>query len=291
VGETSPGPGTGSQPVIYFDDSFPAETRADLQRVAVDVVAIAADLFPGDPPAGRRSIDCFRRESGPITIATDPARYRVGLSVVGRRYAQLAYQLGHEMGHIYLDPRRTNGLLETLAVAVSLEILDAMATRWSEHPPHPHWQSYAPEFRRYREHTEARYLAKFPVEVQTAVREQRWRDVARYLTLRRDDQDANAIDRSLNVLGALTLRAQPVRWRNYIGVGSHTNPPPDSPTRFRDDLQVDLAQTPALLPDMRRIGRALASAVPPIIDFAQVAESSRALGPQDRRSLRRRASH
>jgi len=242
--------------LIQLDASFPPATRRDLLSVARNVLALTQALFPDPPPAGIRPIVCFYRAKGPITDSTtDPSRYHVGLSVTTRHYARFAYQLGHELGHVYLDPRRTSGLVETLAVAISLRVLDDMSELWARRPPYPHWRSYAAEFRRYRENEEARHLASFPPEVADAVRRGRWQDVALYLAYRREDQDRDATDRHLNILGALTLRAERLHWTSYRGIGGLTDPSPADDPRFRRDLLVDLTRRPELDADMRRIGR------------------------------------
>lgn len=242
---------------LQLDDSFPEAVRRDLLVVARDVHAVVRRLFPADPPAGRRPIVLYHRPGGPMTDSTsDPGVYRIGVSVADRDYVRFAYQLGHELGHVYLDPRRTNGLLETLSVAVSLEVLDDLAWLWSTRAPYPHWRSYAPAFRQYRERVEHYHLARLPDEVRSAVGDGRWDDTALYLSERRDDQDRNPVDRDLNLLGAMALRQRAVSWDRYLGIGSFTDPSPAEDAAFRDDLEIDLSQLPELASDMLRIGRA-----------------------------------
>ena len=61
-----------------------------------------------------------------------PTLIRIRLDVNGGlTYAQFAYQLGHELGHVMLGLYRSNGLLEACAIAVSHEILDGLAIRWA----------------------------------------------------------------------------------------------------------------------------------------------------------------
>jgi hypothetical protein len=242
---------------MSLDASFPDEVRGDLLVVAREVLEVVAARFRADPPAGRRPYVCFVRPSGPITDSTtDPRRYRIGLSVVDRSYARFVFQLGHELGHVYLDPRRTNGLLETVAVAISLQALDDLATRWARAPPYPHWRSYAPALRRYRERVEAWYLRDLPDEVREAARTGNWQGVTLYLRYRRLDQDRNATDRALNMLGAIALRTQSVEWRSFLGLGSRTAPSPEEAGEFRDDLPIEVAGVAGIETEMRRIGRA-----------------------------------
>src|SRR5439155_25086603 len=144
-----------------------------------------------------------------------PSIYRIHLSEKGRDYVRFTYQLAHELGHVMLDPRRSNGLIETLAVALSLQILDDMTDRWERDPPHDHWQSYAPEFRKYRVRTEKSHLEKFPLEVQALVERKSWPELALYLRYRRADQDRDMNERDLNHLGAIALRSVEVDWKEF----------------------------------------------------------------------------
>ncbi|MDP7032853.1 MAG: hypothetical protein QF752_00015 [Planctomycetota bacterium] len=238
---------------IRFDDSFPEAARRDLTTVAHEVLAVVRERMPTDPPAGVRPLVCFLRPEGPIADSTsDPSVYRIGLTVTGRQFAQLAYQLGHELGHVWLDPRRTNGLLETLAVALSHQVLVDLAQRWKTRAPYPNWTSYAPQFLSYLEETVSKQLETFPESVRAMVKEKRWEELGLYLRYRRPDQDREATDRSLNTLGAVALRSEPVDWKEWVGVGSRTDPPPSRDGRFRADLQLTGSGLPSCL---RRIGR------------------------------------
>ncbi len=238
---------------IRLEDSFPEGVRGDLTTVAREVLAVVRERMPADPPAGVRPLVCFLRPQGPITDSTsDPSIYRIGLTVTGRQYAQFAYQLGHELGHVWLDPRRTNGLLETLAVAISHQVLVDLAERWERRAPYPQWTSYVPHFRTYLEQAVAGKLASFPDPVRAMVKGNRWEELALYLRYRRPDQDRAATDRSLNTLGAVALRSGLVDWTRWVGIGSRTDPPPAQDGRFRSDLPLVGPGLPALL---QRIGR------------------------------------
>lgn len=225
--------------VIRLDESFPEASRGDLQAVAEDVLAVTREVTRRAPPAGLRPVVCYVRPQGPICDATSkPELYRVGLTVTGRGYAQFSYQLGHELAHIMLDPRRTNGLLETLAMAFSLRVLDELDARWRQAPPFGNWRSYAPAFGDYRRRQERRLLAGLPPEIATLVEGERWSQVALYLRYRRADQDAHPEDRSLNMLGALAARASRPAWPRMVGLGSWTSPPPERDGAFRSSLAI-----------------------------------------------------
>src|SRR5262249_25079215 len=156
-----------------------------------DVVACCRGLWPGYPPAGHRPIVLYHRPAGPLTDSTsDPKTYRIYLSVTDRDYSRFTYQLAHEYAHVMLDPRRTNGLIETLAVAFSLEVLDAMARRWADKPPFPNWKDYAPEFSKYRRRTEKLHLDRFPAAVQAMAERRAYDELGLYLRHRRSQLES-----------------------------------------------------------------------------------------------------
>jgi hypothetical protein len=244
-------PGTAFR--VTLDDSFPAEVRRDLQTLAGDCLAACRQLWPGKPPAGERPIVLSIRAAGPLTDSTsDPKTYRIYVTVKTRAYAQFVYQFSHEFAHVMLDPRRTNGLVETFAVAFSLAALDAMAVRWRDRAPYASWVPYAPYFRKYRREAEQRHLKTFPLDVQALVERKSWEELALYLRYRRADQDADINNRNLNHLGAAALRSGEVKWQDLLGLAGHTDPPADRDGRFRADLQIDPRKLPGLV---RRLGR------------------------------------
>ena len=59
-----------------------------------------------------------------------PSKIIVHLSVNTPVYSQFVYQLGHQLGHVMLDPRRSNGLIDTIYTALSYEVLDGMTDQW-----------------------------------------------------------------------------------------------------------------------------------------------------------------
>src|SRR5262249_54048185 len=167
---------------------------------------------------------------------SDPKTYRIYLTVTERYYSQFAYQLAHEFAHVMLDPRRTNGLVEVLAVAFSLEVLDAMARRWQGQAPFPNWKSYAPGFVKYRQRTEKSHLETFPLAVQAMVERKSYEDLGLYLRHRRTQLETEAGNRDLQHLASITLLAKGVKWRDLVGVAGLTDPPPAKDARFPADL-------------------------------------------------------
>ena len=84
--------------------------------------------------------------------------YTVRLAVKGRFWAQLAFQFGHELGHIVSHYERINDnkignekkwFEETVAEAASLFVLARMAETWKTDPPYMNWKSFAPALKEY----------------------------------------------------------------------------------------------------------------------------------------------
>ena len=85
----------------------------------------------------------------------DQGEYTIALSARDRRWAQFAYQFGHELCHVLanFDQRvSANGELlsrhqwfeEALCETAALFTLRTLAISWRSAPPHPHWKNYAP---------------------------------------------------------------------------------------------------------------------------------------------------
>jgi hypothetical protein len=236
-----------ARPPVKMDADYPTKAKGDLTVLAADVVACCRELWPGEPPAGERPIVLRYRAAGPLTDGTtDPKTYRIYLSVTERFYSQFAYQLAHEFAHVMLDSRRTNGLIETLAVAFSLEVLDAMARRWEKKAPFPNWKSYAPEFAKYRQKTEKSHLDKFPLAVQAMAERKAYDDLGLYLRYRRTLLETDAGNRDLQHLASFTLLAKGVKWRELVGVAGRTDPSPAKDARFRGDLPFADGKMPVL---------------------------------------------
>jgi len=133
--------------VMLADDS---PLNRDLFLVVSSTTEEFTTLFSVPPPAGIRPITILYRAKGPlIDSTTDTTRYKIYLSVNTRHYARLVYQLGHELCHIFTDPRRANWFVESCCAMASTVLLYRMSNLWSNNPPWPNWRSYAPKFQQY----------------------------------------------------------------------------------------------------------------------------------------------
>lgn len=222
---------------------FNATLRNDLKAVADSVADAVEKIFASSvPPAGIRRIWCFYdAKSGPLVVS-HPTEYQICLSVLGRDYCPFALQLSHELAHVMLDPRRTNWVIEAIAVAVSMKVLDDLAQSWHTNPPYDNWASYAPNFAAYRTDTAAGLISTLDPRIVIAVKEKDWPVVTEYLRGQRSALDADPINRPMNMLCALRLLAEPIVWPRLRGLAAKTTPPPVGPGDFNGNIPLDTAK-------------------------------------------------
>ncbi len=137
--------------VVLDHETFSPAGYAGLQQLANQVVGTIDQLIPGQVSefvhgniicfqvTTRTSLKAPNVSSPPITLSTDyklsyeptttvAGRTRIALFEVEPLYApsyreRFVYQLSHELAHIKMGVRVDNYLVETLAVAVSHEVL------------------------------------------------------------------------------------------------------------------------------------------------------------------------
>ncbi|KPK62033.1 hypothetical protein AMJ83_11740 [candidate division WOR_3 bacterium SM23_42] len=141
-----------SRPLLPVGDvslSDDSHLNRDLSLVARSATQEFSTLFSLPPPAGIRPVDILYCSQGPYTNSTsDTTRYKVYLTVKNRDYVRLVYQLGHELCHIFADPRRTNWFVESCCEMAALVLLRRMSKLWINNPPYANWSSFAPEFQK-----------------------------------------------------------------------------------------------------------------------------------------------
>jgi hypothetical protein len=137
-------------PVVDVRLSDDLRLNGDLCLVARSAAEEFSALFSVPPPAGIRPVSILYCSQGPRTVSTsDTTRYQVYLLVKNRYYAQLVFQLGHELCHIFADPRRSNWFVESCCEMAALVLLRRMSKLWGNDPPCANWRSYAPKFQEY----------------------------------------------------------------------------------------------------------------------------------------------
>lgn len=215
--------------MIIVDTSFPEPERRDFQVIAEDVWTVVSEAFHSRPPLDLPII-CHKRSDGPFTALNDwanPDSIIIGLSVSGSFWAQFVYQLSHELGHVMLDPRRTNGVVETICVALSYEVLDRLARKWQEKAPLPHMNGWGHNFSDYRKAESDNRIRRLG-EISSAVSKDDWEAVREYLISHRDEQEQTLLGeingehgRDIQALGALALCATgQVPWPRFVGLAA-----------------------------------------------------------------------
>ena len=176
----------------------------DLAAVVMSTIDEFKKIYSEPPPAGIRPIHIGSdQKNGPLTDSTtNTSLYYVLLSVNGRKYNQVAYQLAHEICHIFADPRRSNWFTESCCELASLIILDKLTMAWGITPPFPNWISYAPNFKQYAEER----IRKITKEVFQEEFLPDNKKLRAWLMTSRNTFKANPIERSRNTIIALMLR-------------------------------------------------------------------------------------
>ena len=137
-------------PIVDVRLSDDSHLNRELSLVARSAAEEFSTLFSVPPPAGIRPVSILYQPQYPQTFSTpDITRYKVYLTVKNRYYHQLVFQLGHELCHIFADPRRSNWFVESSCEMAALVLLRRMSKLWGNDPPRADWRSYAPKFQQY----------------------------------------------------------------------------------------------------------------------------------------------
>jgi hypothetical protein len=218
---------------VYLDESFPVSTRPTLQTLADDVWDLIGAMFHRQPPLDVPIKIRYESVDAPLTTV-DGEGISIRLTSTGTHYSQFAFQLAHELGHVMLDPRRADGVVETICTAVSYEVLDRMGAHVTVTPQLSWLTDYAPHFREYREQDQKSYLTQLPAEVRAMVDENRWSELSRYLADHRLELESRAAkERVMQTLAAVALRSGPVDWGQFTGLAACTTPGVREDPRFR----------------------------------------------------------
>lgn len=178
--------GTATTPTITLPPISYSASSTPATRVATVEVVGNSDDWAGSSPSNVQAvldsvIDTYSaftggRQLGKITVRNNPSTVsgnginapfalfekgsngetQITLKIEGPyRWAQMAYQFAHEVGHLLSNtkaPFNGTGNLwfeEALNEALNLFVMDEMGNRWATNPPYPNWASYAPELKQY----------------------------------------------------------------------------------------------------------------------------------------------
>jgi hypothetical protein len=228
-----------------------------LQFVADEVWAVIQEMFHGEAPPLPLPIVVNYGGPMPLTSLDNegvPRKIFVRITTPGSQYDQFAYQMGHELGHVMLNPRRTTAVIETLCTTISYEVLDRLSDRWNgPHQPLVYLRSYTPQFHNYAAADLQIHLATLPASIRTAVAGQDWTGVRAFLKIQQRVEDGfenrgegQPGNRDIQALESIVLRTQPIPWENYVGFAAcgeraiHEFTVKLLPVRCFDDLHAEL---------------------------------------------------
>lgn len=132
-----------------------------MRRVCLDGVPLLSDQQPGEI-----RVDDHSSGQPAIWLHDEPADTAWIIVDIGTRaWCQLAYQFGHELGHVLCNSWRRAAtprppcqwLEESLVEAFSIRGLALLAASWAQDPPFPGDNGYAAAITDYRQHLIERY--------------------------------------------------------------------------------------------------------------------------------------
>jgi hypothetical protein len=241
---------------------FGEASKLLLPLARATVTAVRARM-PSTPPLGERPIRCyFTPDRCPQVITEAPGyrvtssdHYRINIGSDNSYSGQFIYQLAHEMGHVMFDPRRTNGVLEIFAVAISLQIIEDIANIWQQTPPQGLNASNSSVLHSYRNQVIKHELSRYNAEALSKVfADFDLVELANYARAHIEEQDKTPGHALLNLAGALPLLPT-MPWDDLVGIAKHTDPSPDVENAYRV-LPLRLSTLPITVQEaLRRIGR------------------------------------
>lgn len=237
--------------VVIDRTTFAGPNYEIMQQTANQVAAIIDQLIP-PPPHTSTDVFCFVAPidwRAPITVAghlqpgepVESGRYetRVAVSrdVLPGDRQRFAFQLAHELGHVKMDPRFDNAIVETFAVALSLETLDRLG------------------YSNYVRAAVDTLSVSLPLEVRAALSGRSWKDVTRFLAERRRYHDQHPFDYGLAVAGAILIRSAGfLQWDKLLGIADKNQcPRKDEPAGF-SFCPLDQAALPEFSVVFRQLG-------------------------------------
>jgi hypothetical protein len=134
----------------YSDENL----RRDITAVCNNIVQIVEKRVGKPPPMGTKPIIIQKAADGvPRALVNGlPREYIINVTCLDSPdYSRLTYQLGHELGHIYVDPTKDNWFIESMAATVSIAALSDMGDKWTNDPPFTNWKPWAHNFYDYRQ--------------------------------------------------------------------------------------------------------------------------------------------
>lgn len=168
------GPGSDHGVTIRVDGAGWGSAERD--EIETLLRAVADELVTGPARTISAPIVVTYAAGSPVTLFERSAagEYQVRLSARDRRWAQYAYQFGHELCHVMSNfelragdsaRQRNQWFEEAMCEAAALFALRSMAARWQSAAPYSSWQDYAPALRAYADRLIAEPHRQLPAGV------------------------------------------------------------------------------------------------------------------------------
>ena len=131
------------------------ESRESNEKAALvvnDIMDEFVRLIPEGPPLGYKPIYLINDPEGGPTLYWPLGRdfYKIGLNISDIYFNQVAFQFAQEFCRVYCDPRINNWFIELIDHVAALYMLEYLAEKWEEYPPHPGLADYYENFTDYR---------------------------------------------------------------------------------------------------------------------------------------------
>jgi hypothetical protein len=191
-------------------------------------------LFGARQPPVDLPVICYPipTTEAPITSLDDwfrPKAIRIGLPIADHEYEKMIYNLGHELGHVMLNPRRSNWIMESIAAALSLTELTLLSQAWKN-----------PGLDKYRVDEEKKHLDVLPEPIRLAVSQGRWTIVREYLRQNHPTAEqevsktygASRERRAVEMLAAKALLSSTVQWKSFVNLADCSSRPISSDLDF-----------------------------------------------------------
>jgi hypothetical protein len=214
--------------ILVDNRGWGSAASADVRAVALSA---ANEVWQNCPAQRIKPIHIYHRTDFPQTDFGHDwhGRIRIGLNSEDARWAQMAFQFGHEFCHALAQhsaialhgwhPGRHSNLWfeESLCEASSLFVLRRLAVTWAQNAPYETWRSYAPAMGKYASDRLAKPEHQLPADTN-------------FLTWFRQNEASlreNPVLREKEVIIAHQMlplfEAEPAGWAAiaYLNIGAH----------------------------------------------------------------------
>jgi hypothetical protein len=175
-----------------------------------------------------------------------------------------ALDLAHELGHVMLGPQQTSGVIETICVALSYEVLDRLGEdqelgkrleRLGHHPP----------FSAMRMTMQKAGLGLVAADLRSAALSNDWTAVRKYLAQHRallehskllgeEGKKRTQYARAVQEVAAMALRSGPVAWNRFVGLALCTKASSQEDPPSHQDPRIEARCLSKLTEALARIG-------------------------------------